>query len=81
MDYVTLGTAANAVDFGDLDQARRVHACTSNNTYGTINGGLQSSTIKNTIQRFTIQTTGDASDFGDLTQTNNYMGGCSGSPS
>ena len=81
MDYVTLGTTGNATDFGDLAATRRVHACTSNKTYGTINGGLQSSTIKNTIQRFTIQTTGDASDFADLTQSNNYMGGCSGSPS
>ena len=81
MDYVTLGSAANAVDFGDLASSRRVHACTSNNTYGTINGGLESSSIQNQIMRFTIQTTGNASDFGDLTQDNNYAGGCSGSPS
>lgn len=81
MDYVTLGTAGNAVDFGDLTGSRKVHACTSNKTYGTINGGLNGSSLQNQIMYFTIQTTGNASDFGDLTQSNNYLAGCSGNAS
>ena len=81
MDYVTLGSAGNATDFGDLAAARKVHACTSNETYGTINGGLFGTALQNQIQYFTIQTTGNASDFGDLTQVNNYLAGCSGNAS
>ncbi len=65
IDYVTIATTSNAVDFGDMTEAKSNYGVLSNSTRG-IRAGGNPSTV-NTIDYITIATLGDAQDFGDLT--------------
>ena len=89
MDYITMGTAGNATDFGDTFTSPYLFnagvGCISNDTIGCFSGGYintSSWTKTNTIQKITIQTTGNATDFGDATganvQTSNNSDGTTG---
>ena len=42
MDYVTIATAGNATDFGDLTSAKSAVTASSNGTVGIIAGGVGS---------------------------------------
>ena len=72
--YITILTAGNSVDFGDLAQSREHGSGASNGTYGATAGGQAPSLINN-IDRVTIQTTGNATDHGDLTLSRHYISG------
>jgi hypothetical protein len=66
IQYITIASTGNAVDYGDLTVARRgIGACASS-TRGLFGGGV-SPTTSNIIDFITISTTGNATDFGDLT--------------
>ena len=70
IEFVTLSTTGNALDFGNLDiDLFRYGSGASSSTRGVIMGGYQGSgaagTI-NTIQYVTIASRGDTQDFGDL---------------
>ena len=70
IDYITISTTGNATDFGDLTVARKnVASPTNSTTRGVFVGGYGGSpaAIVNTIDYITISTTGNATDFGDLT--------------
>ena len=67
IDYVTIASAGNASDFGDLNTSDNYRAGTSNGTRGVIGGGSDASAAANEIDYFTIASTGNATDFGDLT--------------
>ena len=71
IDYVTTGTAGNATDFGDMSYWRDYLTATSDATRTVIGGGEDYSgggnSAVNTMDYVTTQTTGNASDFGDLT--------------
>ena len=73
IDFVTIATAANATDFGDLVEARGYLAGASSSTRGVFGGGRNntpsSNTLKNTMEYVTIATTGNTTDFGDLSAT------------
>ncbi len=69
IQYVTIASAANAQDFGDLGTGGYDIGGCSNSTYGFFCGGMAVSTIINTIQRIVIASTGNVSDHGDLTET------------
>tara|TARA_Y100001951_G_scaffold79000_1_gene66695 strand:- start:259 stop:1224 length:966 start_codon:yes stop_codon:yes gene_type:complete len=73
IDYVVVGTADNAVDLGDLTQARHVGAATSNGSRGIMICGA----TYDTIDYFIIGRTGNAIDFGDATVASNYLGATS----
>ena len=73
IDYWTIPTQGNAVDFGDRTVASYCEGCASN-TRGLFGGG-HSPTYLNTVDYITISSTGNATDFGDLTQARNVMGG------
>ena len=76
IDYITIASIGNAIDFGDITQSReRFHGC-SNGTRGVFAGG-KTPTILNTIDYVTIATTGNASDFGDLITVRMEGAGCS----
>ena len=81
IDYVTHANAGNATDFGDLTQARRDQpsGC-SDGTYACFGGGedAPNSTVLNIIDRVTIQTAGNATDFGDLTSARKTVGSLAG---
>ena len=80
IQYITMTTFGNATDFGDLTQARRNLAGFSSSTRGVFGGGFTpspSTTQYNTIDYITIASTGNATDFGDLTQARSDFGGAS----
>ena len=82
IDYITIATTGNATDFGDLTVARTENASCSSNTRGVFGGGyIYTPTISffNVIDYITIATTGNATDFGDLTQSRGGFGSCSSS--
>jgi hypothetical protein len=80
IDYVTISITGNATDFGDLTVARYGTGSCSNGTNdrGVFGGGLAIGVIyENTIDYITISSTGNASDFGDITQNRMYLSACS----
>jgi hypothetical protein len=77
IDFVTIATAGNATDFGDLTVARRIPGTSSNNTRGVFGAGITTVNV-NTIDFITIATAGNATDFGDLTQARRDLAGLSG---
>jgi len=71
IEYITFATTGNSVDFGNLTEGRASPSCCSSNTRGLIGGGKYTSggtSSRDTIDYITIATTGNATDFGDLTQ-------------
>lgn len=66
MDYITIDTTGNAIDFGDLTVGRYSPAGLSSETRGVCMGGVASSGAVNTMDYITIDTTANATDFGDL---------------
>jgi hypothetical protein len=67
-DFVTIATAGNATDFGDLNTANEQAAPNADTTRVVIAGGtISGGNSVNNIDFFTIATTGNATDFGDMT--------------
>ena len=84
IEFVTISSTGNATDFGDMtDQRRRMGDMSlSNQTRGLFFGGYDGTSggTLNLIDYITIATTGNAADFGDSADTNNYTkAGCSDS--
>ena len=70
IDYITITTAGNATDFGDLTETRGLAGAGSSRTRGLFCGGaINPSPLKtsNTVDYVTIASTGNAVDYGDLT--------------
>ena len=78
--YVTIQTASNTTDFGDLTQQRQQMGSCSNFTRAVFGGGTNPQNT-NLIDYVTIASTGNASDFGDLDKTMIKAAGGSGSAS
>ena len=72
IDYITIAAIGTAQDFGDLNNGTSSHASCESSTRGIIAGGaspnLSSPNNSNVIDFITIASTGNATDFGDLTQ-------------
>ena len=71
IQYITIATTGNTTDFGDISFGNNPYlmAGSSNSTRGVFGGGYSNSspTILNIIQYITIASTGNSTDFGDLT--------------
>ena len=69
MEYITMSSAGNAVDFGDQFQTiSTAGGNIASPTRGLMCGGANPSDGKvNTIQYITLSTLGNSSDFGDMT--------------
>ncbi len=82
IDYVTISSDGGASNFGSLTNTMQSCASLSNNIRG-INGGGQfgspANIKRNIIDFVTIATTGNASDFGDLTERRSHPGATSSS--
>ena len=78
IEYVTLQSEGNRIDFGDLTQGMGHSSSCSSHTRGLFGGGYQPS-LNNTVNFIQIQTLGDALDFGDLVLATGY-GGSGASP-
>ena len=82
INYITIGTLGNSVDFGDLSAAKYYLQGVSSSTRGVVAGGYQDSpgfTSTNAIEFITIASTGDATDFGDLITAARQPGSSGGS--
>ena len=77
MDYVEIATLGNAIDFGDRVISLDEHGAVSSATRGLFcGGGAPSGSAPNaTMQLITIASKGDATTFGDLTETRGQLGG------
>ena len=75
IEYITISTLGNVIDFGDLTQARAGIAACSSSIRGVFGGGYSPSI--NVIDYITILSAGNATDFGDLTQARHQVAGLS----
>ena len=73
MEYITIATLGNVVDFGNLTSAMSSQMGSSNNTRGIFAGGYISPAEINVIQYITIASIGNAIDFGDLVSSKGYL--------
>jgi hypothetical protein len=73
IEYVTMSSEGNATDFGDLAAARDNFGSCGNTTRGVFSGGFyvglgtSGNVASNVIDYITIASTGNVTDFGDLT--------------
>jgi hypothetical protein len=82
IDYVTIATFGDAIDFGDLTVARGPYGnSSSNNIRGVFAGGYKFAPASNTntLDYITIASRGDAIDFGDSTTISHSHSGLSDS--
>ena len=82
MDYITISTTGNAIDFGDLTTGKYGLGGCGSTTRGLWGGGRTDpspSTSFNIIDFITIASTGNTQDFGDLNIVSSYRAGCSSS--
>jgi hypothetical protein len=78
IQYITIDSAGNALDFGDLIDGTYFAYSFSNPTRGIIAGGNSASgSYNNVIQYITIASLGDTLDFGDLIGEDADGGGAS----
>lgn len=81
LEYVTISSLSNSIDFGDLSAAKPYTASVASSTRGITGGGntysAPTSTRINVIDFITISTLGNAADFGDLTQARENLSACS----
>jgi len=72
IDYITISSTGNALDFGNLTDARLLPGALASSVRGIIGGGTDPS-ASNIIDYVTIPSTGNANDFGDLTVARRAM--------
>ena len=76
IDYITIATLGNALDFGDLTATKGNSSAVASSTRAVQGGGNTPSYVT-TMDYVQIATTGDAFDFGDLSTAHSEMGGIS----
>ena len=80
IDYVTIASTGNAIDFGELEITRRAPAGCSTNIRGLFVSGQQApGTFTTSIEYVTIATTGSGENFYDLIDKRALFSGCSDS--
>jgi len=75
IDYITVASTGNAIDFGDLTVARTYVGGSASDTRGVFGGG-QGDAV--TIDYVTVASAGNATDFGDHAATGNGRSTASG---
>ena len=75
VDFITISTAGNATDFGNLSQARNGAAGLGSRTRALFAGGRNNPAETNIIDFHEFSSTGNFTDFGDLTDTSAYQKG------
>jgi len=79
IEYITISSTGNSIDFGDLLLYFSTSAGCSSATRGLIGGGRNGFSGTNAVNYITIATTGNALDFGDLTVTRDFISSASNS--
>ncbi len=78
IDYITMASTGDAVDFGDASDVVRNASCGSSPTRGVMMGpqrGSPSTSNSNIIEYITISTLGNSSNFGDTTTADSSAAG------
>ncbi len=78
IEYITIPTLGDAIDFGDLSDSNALGAGFSSSVRACVAGGGTPTNI-NTIRYITISTTGNSQDFGDLSTNKRELAGLSNS--
>ena len=78
IEYITISSTGDAVDFGDLSVGKIGLSACSSSTRGVFGGGI-TPTYLNTIEYITISSTGNVVDFGDLSVDKQNLSACSSS--
>ena len=79
IDYINISSTGNAIDFGNLSESRYSLTSVSSSTRGIWGGGGVHPTSPNKTDRIdfvTIASTGNATDFGNLTVQRRSLAGC-----
>ena len=79
IDWVTIQSEGNAVDFGDMTYLTIQNAGTASQTRAFTSGGYNGSIYLNTMDYVTIASTGNTVDFGERAVNSSYHAGCSDS--
>ena len=82
IDYITLSSIGNAIDFGDLTTERQGVGGACTQIRGVFAGGADytpSASEENVIDFIMIASTGNGQDFGDLTVARQFLAGISDS--
>ena len=79
VDYVTIATTGNPVDFGDLFLNSMTAGAGANPVRAVVANGKDGPAHSNVIFRVNIATTGNSSDFGDQSTSRQTAGACSNS--
>ena len=66
IEFITIATEGNAIDFGDRTMVGRLPACASNDTRCVMASAFTPAGYQNTIDFVTTATLGNATNFGDL---------------
>lgn len=77
IDYITITTTGNALDFGDLTTSAGQSAAAGSDIRGINYPGHNTSTYVDVIDYITLATTGNATDFGNLNATKMSVGATS----
>ena len=77
MDYITMASTGDAIDFGDTLSGAEGSGGTSNSIRGVFQPGTPGA--GNTLEYLTIATLGNSSDFGDLNTGRRIYGSLSDS--
>ena len=75
IEYNTIATSAEAIDFGNLTAATRSLSATSGGSRAIVGGGTQGDpgTVVDVIEFVTVASTGEATDFGNLGAACNHL--------
>ena len=82
IEYITISSTGNVVDFGDLSVGKTNLSACSSSTRGVFGGGFTPTpalTVFNVIEYITISSTGNVVDFGDLSVGKTNLSACSSS--
>jgi len=79
IDYITISSLGNAINFGSLQAATTGGAMCASSTRGLFMGGGQGPAKSSGISFFTFSSTGNASSFGNLTSATDFASGFSNS--
>lgn len=76
MDYITMSSSGNAVDFGDLTDVWYNNGASASATRMVMAGGTNGSSNTDEIAYVTIASTGNTTDFGDLQNARKELSSC-----
>ena len=74
ISYITISTAGNSTDFGDLSVGINANTGGASRTRGLSLGGSFSPARQTTVEYFTFSSTGNSQDYGDLSVARAELG-------